>query len=106
MMNDPLLDRNAFPYPLATVEDYEKAYTDFAQPFLLGRSTRINELIGTEGANLFADDSNATEEEMAVYIERIKAASKFPDDVNEFLEELTALERKLEAEGLLDEESV
>jgi hypothetical protein len=104
-MNDPKFDRSAFPSPLATIEDYEKGYQDFVRPFLANRAGIVNDLIEKLQKITEQEDWEVDEALLTAHVEAVKKASNFPEDVNEFLTEIVALERKLESEGVLDEES-
>lgn len=101
-MTDPVFDRTAFPNPLVTTDDYEKACAEFAQPFLLHRAALVQ--AGIEKLQAKLDD--ITVEEIEEYSEAVKANSSFPDDVQEFLEEIADLEASLEQEGAFNEEPV
>jgi hypothetical protein len=104
-MSDPIFQRTAFPDPLVTLEDYKKACQDFVMPFLAERSGIITELIEKLQVITNEKDWKVDEELLKAHIKAIKKASSFPEDINEFMDEVKALEQKLEDEGAFDEES-
>lgn len=104
-MSDPIFQRNAFPNPLVTPEDYENACQDFVMPFLAERSGIVDDLIQKLQVIMAKEDWKVDEEILNAHVDAVRKASTFPEDINVFMKEVTALEQKLDAEGLIDEES-
>lgn len=102
-MSDPIFQRTAFPNPLETADDYEKACAEFVMPFLAGRSQIVKDLMDEMSGKLGEEELD--KEVLDAHVSAITKASTFPEEINEFMAEVTALEQKLESEGAFNEES-
>jgi CHAD domain-containing protein len=99
-------DRSRWPTPLATVEDYERACSEFVIDYLARAAKNCFEGIEVLQAKLDElEDSKLSDADLKKYMLNVEAPATFPKAINEFMEEVAALEQKLSAEGAFDEES-
>ncbi len=100
-------DRSRWPIPLATAEDYQRACDEFVCEYLATQAEACLNPIQKLQAQLEATAVNGEieEDDFDKFVQQVEAASTFPKEINDFLEEVAALEHVLEAKGAFNEES-
>ena len=109
-MSEISFNRDDFPNPLVTAEDYEKACDDFVVPYTAQQAS----LIGVETEELHEyiknNKDDLDQEVLDAHLAAIQSAAKFTDPnvkgpIYDFMQEVIALETKLQGEGVFDEVS-